>query len=56
MRTIKLVVVGTSGVGKTSLRNQVRCSSFASDVPAQLNSDFDAFEYILIDTTAGGLG
>lgn len=24
MRTVKLVVVGASGVGKTSLRNQVR--------------------------------
>ena len=24
MRTIKLVVIGASGVGKTSLRNQVR--------------------------------
>ena len=24
MRTIKLVVIGSSGVGKTSLRNQVR--------------------------------
>jgi GTPase SAR1 family protein len=47
MRTVKLVVIGASGVGKTSLRNQVRFrrspGRFQSlTVPAGLSTFRDA--------------
>ncbi|KAI0089800.1 P-loop containing nucleoside triphosphate hydrolase protein [Irpex rosettiformis] len=40
MRTIKLVVIGTSGVGKTSLRNQYISGRFTTGYRATIGADF----------------
>ncbi|EKM60314.1 uncharacterized protein PHACADRAFT_50904, partial [Phanerochaete carnosa HHB-10118-sp] len=40
MRTLKLVVVGASGVGKTSLRNQYVSGRFTTGYRATIGADF----------------
>ncbi|KAI0249464.1 small GTPase superfamily, partial [Lactifluus subvellereus] len=42
MRTVKLVVVGNSGVGKTSLRSQYVSSRFSTGYRATIGADFIA--------------